>query len=358
MNIIDSLYIAWAIASKDIVDALKHKSTRVNIIVLVGLVAFFYWGLGVRPFDQQVDVVVYDQGQSRLLAERAELSGGAVLTFAGASSLEEMERMMAYRDLGLVLPADFEQELQSGGEPVLSGYIPWVHRARTAALEAQYSAQLAELLNRPVQVRIGENHVIPRSGNLGIAATAAFHVMFAAFWMSLSIVPHLMLEERRARTMDALLVSPAGPGQVILGKAMAGMFYAILGGAFALLLNRAYIVDWGLALLAFLCSALFSIGLALVMGSLVRSAQQWVIWAQPVVFLLIVPAFFAQEPNLAAGLRAVLAWLPTTALTGIFGLAMSATVPPALFLRDLAVVLACIALVYATVVWQVRRSDR
>ena len=35
----DTQYIAWAVASEDIVDALKNKATRTNILVILGFVA-------------------------------------------------------------------------------------------------------------------------------------------------------------------------------------------------------------------------------------------------------------------------------------------------------------------------------
>ena len=354
----DSLYIGWTIASKDIVDALKNKATRTNIILLVGLVAFFYWGLTVRPFDKRIDVVVYDEGSSSLAVERAELEDGSVFAFYEASSIQEMQRLMAFRDLGLVVPADFDQILESGGEPTLTGYVFWVRRAKATELESKYTEQFTELVGQPVRVSIGENFVIPQPDVLGIASSAGFHLLFAVFWMAFSVVPHLMFEERQTKTMDALLVSPASAGQVVLGKALAGSFYVVLSGGLAFALNGAYVTNWGLALLGFLASALFAIGLALAVGSFARSQQQLALLAQPVVFVLLLPAFFAQEPNLAAGLKAVISWLPTVALTNVFGLSLSSGAPLAQLLLNLAIALGSTALVYAVVIWQVRRSDR
>ena len=65
-KIADALYFAWAIALKDVRDAFKNRATRTNILVLVGLVVFFYWMSNLRPFDTRVNVVVLDQGSSSL----------------------------------------------------------------------------------------------------------------------------------------------------------------------------------------------------------------------------------------------------------------------------------------------------
>jgi hypothetical protein len=40
-NLMDTLYIAWIIGSKDILDALKNKSSRANILLMIGMVVFF-----------------------------------------------------------------------------------------------------------------------------------------------------------------------------------------------------------------------------------------------------------------------------------------------------------------------------
>ena len=60
-TLMDTLYIAWIIGTKDILDALKNKSTRANIMLMIGMVVFFYWLGSLRPFDKDVSVVVYDE---------------------------------------------------------------------------------------------------------------------------------------------------------------------------------------------------------------------------------------------------------------------------------------------------------
>jgi ABC-type Na+ efflux pump permease subunit len=185
-----------------------------------------------------------------------------------------------------------------------------------------------------------------------------FHILFVTLFVAITLVPALMIEEKRTKTLDALLVSPAGDGQVVMGKALAGLFYILLSGGLFFVLNWAYITNWGLALLAFLGCAMFSIGLALAMGSFIQSRKHMLIWMLPVMFVLIIPAFFSQEPNLAPGLKAIFAWLPTTALVRIFQFAMSSHAPVDQLLFDLVISLASIALVFGVVIWHVRRSDR
>ncbi|MFX0145152.1 MAG: ABC transporter permease [Candidatus Hodarchaeota archaeon] len=355
-NFTDSLYMAWAIGSKDIVDALKNKNTRTNIVLLIFIVAFFYWSSTPRPFDKKIDVAIYDEGNSSLTDLPTQLGDGYRFEFYEASSLQEMERMMGYKQLGIVILSDFDQVLESGGEPELAGYILWVHRTRVPDLELKYSDKFGELIGQPVRVNIGENFVIPQPDVE--TSTVQFTILFAVFWMAITVVPFLMMEEKQTRTMDALLVSPASAGQVIMGKAIAGAFYLLLSGGVFFALNWAYVTHWGLALLAFLCTALFSLGVALALGVFIKSPQQIRLWMFPIVGILLVPAFFALEPNLTANLKAVFSWLPTTALVKMFQFAISSHAPLSELLKDLAIALGSTALVFAIVIWKVQRADR
>ena len=354
--ITNNLYLAWAIGIKDIVDALKNKNTRTNIILMIGLVLFFYWAGSIRPWDKSIEVIVFDKGVSGLFDGTIELSDDYEIRNIEVSSLEQMERNMRFEHLGLVVPADFEESLASGEEAVLTGYVLWRFRGKVAELEMQLTAKFSELLGQPVRVEIGDNIVIP-SPNIETTNTN-MHILFAVFFMAISLVPYLMMEEKQTKTMDALLVSPASAGLVVMGKAIAGLFYVLISGGVFFALNWIYITNWGLALLAFLCTALFSIGLSLLIGSFVKSPQQMSFWMLPIMFLLVVPAFFSQEPNLAAKLKGVIGWLPTSALVEIFQFAMSSSTPMDQFIMDIAVILGSTALIFTILVWKVRRADR
>jgi ABC-2 type transport system permease protein len=352
---IDSLYIAWAIASKDILDVLKNWSTLINLIVIIGLVVFFYWASTVRPWDKRMEVTVYDESNNGLTDLPTELNDGYNFVFTEADSLEDLQRKVRYEALGVVIPPNFEQILASGGEPAITGYILWAFRGQVDELETLYSEKFSELLGQPVNVQIGENFIIPDP--YVDTSTVNFHILFATLFIAINLVPALMMEEKRTKTLDALLVSPASEGQVVLGKALAGLFYVLLAGVVFFSLYNVYVTNWALALFAYLLCALFSIGLALALGSLVQSQQHMMFWMVPIIFLLIVPSFFVGEPFLAPGLKAVIAWLPTTALVKIYGFALSSHTPADQFLFSLTVVVASITLLFGIVIWKIRQSD-
>ncbi len=356
--LLDTLYNAWIIGTKDILDALKNKSSRSNLIIMVGMVGFFSYFSTLRPFDKNVGVVVYDEGNSHLALESASLKDGATYSFREAASLPEMERRMAYQDLGLVLPEGFDQTLTSGGTPTLSGYVFWVNRMKVAELETKYSRAFTEILGRPVQVVIGRNIVIPQADADGDHTSATYLMVYFVFTTALLLIPHLMLEEKQTKTLDALLTSPASPGQVVLGKALAGFFYVLIVGGLGMALFSGYIVSWIMALAAFLGYALLAVGLGLVVGSFIKSTKQLGLWMVVLLLFLAIPPLFYMESNLKPGIRTFLTWLPSSALASLFRYSCSIGVTPAQFLPNLAVALVSIAAVFGLVIWKVRRSDR
>lgn len=360
----DTLYIAFVVAAKDVTDALKNRKTLVNIIATLAILVFFDFMLTSRPYDKTIDVLVYDAGgsaeavASARLSEATRLSDGSEVVPRMAESLEQLQRDLGYKALGLVLPADFTQKLAAAGEPVLTGYVNWSQRARVAELEGIYSRQVSEWLGQPVQVVIGENVVQPGYDTIGGQTSAATYLFFAIFYMAVLVVPFLMIEEKHARTLDALQVSPVSGAQLVLGKALAGLFYVVLAAGLAFWLNRIYVIHWDLAILAALCSAVFSILLALAVGSLLNSPQQMTTWALVVMLVFLVPAWFVHEPNLVPALRAILGWIPSAALATLFRFACSVGAPRSLLLQNLAIVLAYVVLLYGFMIWQMRRADR
>jgi ABC-2 type transport system permease protein len=352
----NSLNVIWSIASKDIVDAMKNKATRTNIILMMGMVVFFYSISTVRPWDKRIEVVVYDEGDSGLFEGSIELSDGYEIRHIEVSSLGQMKRNMRHEHWGLVVPVDFEQTLASGGEPTLTGYILWGWRGKMVELATLYSAKFSELLGQPVRIEIGENIIFPSPD---IQTTMVNqHILMITLFVAITLIPALMMEEKRTKTLDALLVSPTSAGQVVMGKALAGLFYVVLTGGLFFALNWIYVTNWGLALLAFLLCAMFSIGLALAVSSLIQTQQQMALWLAPLMILLIVPAVFAGFSNLAPSLKAIFSWLPTTALAKMFQFSFSTGVTPVQLWANLAIALGWAGLCFAAVVWKVRRSDK
>jgi ABC-2 type transport system permease protein len=346
----------WAIAWKDIADALTNKNTIINILIVIGMVVFFWWGSTPRPFDRRIDVAYFDQGSSTLPAHTEETHDGFQFRFYEVDSPEEISKSMGYKQIGILIPANFDQTLAAGREAVLTGYTMWVYRNSASEMESKYTDLFSRLLGSPVRVEIGDNILLPEPGI--DYNQVNFHVVWAVLFMALMVIPQLMLEEKQTKTMDALMVSPVSPVGLVIGKAMAGLFYILVSGGLYLALNRAYVVNWWLALLAFIFTAIFSIGLALFFSGVVKTPQMIGILMLPVIAVLVLPAMFQQEAFLAPGLRGIFSVVPTSAMVEIMSYAFSSHAPLKELLIDVGISLGSIILIYTGVIWQIRRSDR
>jgi ABC-2 type transport system permease protein len=359
VKLTEHLRIVWAIAAKDMVDAIKNKMT-ISVIVGIGMMMLtgqaFPFLLSLSNISH---VVVYDAGRSRLVAELKESDRYRLLTAESREELDEILLSMNTDVLGLSVPADFDQVLDSGGSAELEGYVVWAARSAAGELKSEMEAYLEERLGQPVSVRVGGNIVYPSAkggGRIGMIASVLVLVLVC---MGGFIIPYLIFEEKQTHTMEALLVSPASVSQIIAGKALAGLFYCLTAAAVALAFNHAVIVHWGLAILAVLCGALLIIAIGLVIGSLFETAQQMSLWiAFPVAALLLPTMLVMVDTRLPPWLEALVPALPTLALARVFMLSFSGSATLVRALPDLAILIGWALPVYAAVVWIVRRSDR
>jgi ABC-2 type transport system permease protein len=359
----ERLRIIWAIAAKDIVDAVKNRTI---LSVVLGMAMLM---LSAQAFPALLKLsaipraVVYDVGNppespSRLLAAMAEDGTYRLTQVDSQQALEEVLAELNAEVLGLVIPAGSEARLDAGEPVVLEGYVAWSRRAAADELAAEMAAYLATLLGTPVQVETTGHLVTPPpegTGTLGMTAAVLALVLITTGGF---LVPYLIFEEKQTHTMDALLVSPASAADIVLGKAVAGLVYCLVAMAVVLAFNHSSVAGWGVAVLAVLVGALLSVGVGLLMGTLFETAQQVGAWMVIPIVILMAPVLLGTLGNLPPLLDAVLPWLPTMALGDLFLLSFSGQATLAHGLPDLALVLAWSVPVYAAVVWRVRRSDR
>jgi ABC-2 type transport system permease protein len=358
----EGLRIVWTIATKDILDALRNRTILFNMgMVFVIMVAYQYLSPVIYAGDG--DIAIYDPAGSRLLAA---LENSPQFVPHRVGSIRELKEEMAKKPrgaLGLAIPADLDQRLASAASgaaaaPELGGYLIWSSRSRATQLKADFERQLTALIGQPVRIEI-EDTVGPQPDSIGPIRMVAVTLVITIILMGVLTVPHLMFEEKQAKTIDALLVSPASIGQVVIGKALAGSFYCLttIGVAFAF--SWAFVTHWGLAIAAALSGALLAVGLGLLLGTFFDDRQQMTIWTLIPGQFLLGPVFLTVfDVILPETLRTVMYWIPTVALAKVFRYAFSDGATLAEVLFHLGIVVISTGLILAAIVWKVRRSDR
>jgi len=184
-------------------------------------------------------------------------------------------------------------------------------------------------------------------------------IMTMMLTIGISLVPFLLFEEKQTKTLDALLVSPAGISQVIIGKALAGFFYVLVTAGIVFAIYWTGVVNWGLASLFVLSIGLFSVALGLVLGSFFERQQEvtGLITLLLVLFIgaMLISMLDLQVPKL---IEAIVPIIPSVALGELFSAAFSADPPLVKTIWNLITVLVISFLLYIMVIWKIRRLDR
>jgi ABC-2 type transport system permease protein len=357
----EDLRIILAITAKDLLDAVKSKTTLSILISALFIVVVYQ----VLPrFERQSDlpvVLAYDVGESDLLAALKRSPNLDVYT--GYTSQAQLERKLAAGDipeLALTIPPGFDQGLGRGEPPPIEGYVQhWVSDSAAAQLKAQAEQEIARLAGQPVTIHLEGNLVYPTPDSGGRSFLTSLAVLIAVTLIGLGLAPHLLIEEKQTRTLDALLVSPARSSHLVIAKTLTGLFYCLLAAAVVLALNANLVLHWGLALAAATLGSLFAVSIGLLLGSLVGSRQVLPIWNMVALTVLLLPLFLAIMRDLLPPVAGdVMYWIPTVTLSRVLRGSFSGDLASMAFSLELLVVAACTAAVMAGVAWTVRRADR
>jgi hypothetical protein len=357
----EKLRIIWAVALKDIVDAVKNKTT---LSIIIG-VAFLMLSGQALPLLLRLEktpaAVVYDAGRSRLLAELKKDRDLRLRAVDSQAGMEETVAESAEVLLGLAIPPDFDQMAGAESAVELEGYVVhWADPAEVQEVKAFFEGRLAGATGQPVQIVIRDQGVYPSPQAGGRPFMAAMSLVVAVVTICGAIVPFLMIEEKETHTLDALLVSPADIGQVVAGKALAGVFYGLTAAGVVVAFNVKLVTHWPMAVVAAACGAAFAVSIGLLLGSLFDNPQSMNLWFGGVILVLLMPLLLTQAmgSNVPALLKTIMPGIPSVRLINVTRVAFSGSVPWGEVLVDLGVVLGSTAILLATVIWRMRRSDR
>ncbi len=351
------LRIIWAITLKDITDAIKNRTILTALLSMFFLIGMYRVLPLLESIGEAPNILVYDAGNSILVALME--NSRTFKAWTGYQSEAHMKEKLANGqapELGLVIPADFD----AGNGTVLQGYVLyWVNEKDAVALKQRVEAEISRLAGRSISIQLEGNTIYMQPDSSGFGLLAGLGMSFTILMIGVSLVPNLMLDEKQGKTIDALLVSPAGPVHVTLAKALAGLFYAAVTIAVALALYNRLITHGWLTLGVMLCGALFAVALGLLLGSLTESRQQLTVLGWGVVILLFLPMMLVMVRNLLpTWLYAILRWTPSVALLEALRISFSHQPTFALYRLPLALILAWTAVLLVSVAWRVRQADR
>ena len=183
-----------------------------------------------------------------------------------------------YPLIGLHIPADFDQVITAGRQVEIQGYVCWSKRHQISDVKPKLEKILTQSLGQPVSIHIKGNIVYPSSDGVLLLSISTINSVLMILMMGIFLVPSLLLEEKETKTIQALLVSPASISQVVVGKALAGLFYILVTAVLIFAISWAEVTHWDMVILFVIGGGFFSVAVGLLLGSFYEKQQDIVGW--------------------------------------------------------------------------------
>lgn len=359
MTLRDHLRLIWTIGSKDIRDVVKNKTTLTIILTALFVVALYRLIPILTSSGTAPEMIIADPGKSEFVLRMADSQAFQVYSRPDLTAMIRRASASEASNLALVVPPGFDRMLAEGHAPTLQGYtLYWVSPEKAAELRQAAENELTHLAGTPVRISAELTPIYPALLDNSLANWAGLALVLVLVF-NLQLIPNLMLEEKQTHTLDALQVSPASAGHLASGKAVTGLFYAILAAGVVLAVYSNLILHWGLMALAVLLGALFITPLGLLIGQKVESRAQLGLWIWIIFIPVLVPALIVLMNELFPRIFVDIAWLiPTGALLHMILSAFSQHIVIKDVIVDVGIVLLWSAPLFGLLVWSLLRMDR
>ena len=165
----EDIRIVWAIISKDLIDALKNKNVISLIVTSLLVVAMYRYLPALTAEDGPPALLVHDAGESEFVAA---LWDSPVVDLYTYESIEDMQYYLTngeVPELGLVIPAGFDEAVESGNPPELQGYaLQLFDDAEILELKRSMEDEFEYLLGVPVTLSIERIPLQPETHGMTI----------------------------------------------------------------------------------------------------------------------------------------------------------------------------------------------
>lgn len=240
-----------------------------------------------------------DAGASHLAELAQELEGVTVRTYPSDAELQQAVETGKV-DMGLALPADFDQQLQAGDGPARLMVYVWGesllrHRLLlgTALAGLARQAQGDDLPVTLTTIPLGDETNVPWEDRL-----LPFIVLMAVMLGGMMIPAASLITEKQKRTLRALIITPATLGDIFVAKGSLGFVISLSMGVIILLLNNALGAQPALLLLVLTLGAGLATTFGVLLGVLMRDMNTLFATVKAMGLLLYAPAIFFLFPSL------------------------------------------------------------
>jgi ABC-2 type transport system permease protein len=350
--------IIWAIAAKDIIDALKNRTL---LIVALGVLLLMLTdpALSLLINRNQPMLVMFAPAGPDIFQS---LEGRDDLRLVLVDSEEQMNSTILQPSqtiIGVILPA--VQGLDPPSPLILEGFTAhWASETKVREHLAFFEAALSEASGYPISIDIDANFLYPSQADSHQFTMISLSLMTMILLMGFALVPYLFIEEKENHTLEALLVSPASFWQLVVGKMIAGTVYCLIAAMIVLLFNDRLVIHWELMVFTVVLATLFAVAVGLVMGMFFDNAASMGLWTSLLTIVLLVSPMVQTMGNdkIPATLQTVFSWLPSSAIYKLFVLAMLGKLSIQPIWQGMLLLVGTTLVLCLLVIWRIRWMDR
>jgi ABC-2 type transport system permease protein len=258
-------------------------------------------------FTDRPELGVFDQGESRVVSILSMTESLDITTYESESAVKKATATGSL-DMGIVLPSDFDSNLQSGVVR-LKAYVWGESQARSRAVipvalaDAVRSVTGSTLPVDVETVALGDERSVPWSDRL-----LPLVVLMGVFYSGLVVPASALINEKQHRTLEALNVTPATVGDVFVAKGAVAVALATFMGVVTLMLSGA-LGDWslsplttgttgGLLFLVLFLGAVMAVEIGLIAGAYVKDMNGLMAVLKSAGILLYAPAIVFMFPQI------------------------------------------------------------
>jgi ABC-2 type transport system permease protein len=355
--------IVWAIFRKDILDAIRNTYIFVALLLPVGMSLLFSVMLPSQNFSNPVfKVAVYDPGHSQIL-EKLRAAAGVDITLVDSAE-QAKARAADGSSIGLVLPSDLDASIAAGEKRDIQLFYD---SGRTVVTQITVNRLLEgflrELAGQQLPARITTVDIAPPAANAAPAFDVAHYMLVLLIVMGtvmtgVFVVPTILVEEKEKQTLQAVLVSPASYADIVIGKSLVGMVYALLSAFILLALNGGFAGAPAVSVATVFLGSLFLVLTGLLLGAIFKTTAQVNTWSSIIMLALLFPAMFVMIQAPPEPIPTLLRIIPTSHISTALNAALSGTVSFAGAGVDLLILAGCAAVVFGAVLWVLRQERR
>ena len=291
---------------KDMKDAIRDSRVLIALVLPLSIGIFYSLTFDDDTGPGKLDATVaYTSPEQTGLPDAIDaIIGQAVdVTYTQVTSADEVRNQVDDEgaDVGLVLPAGFDEAVKAGQQPQLTILTPAdlsiegniVIEALDPALQQMAGVESPAQFQVEAASAPEEEDVLERIGLKSWAVVGAAVMMIGM--VAILVVPVVLAEEAEKKTLDALVLI-ASYTDVIVAKALLGIVYLAVMVPLLMAISRVGVEGKVMFYGAVALVSVALLGFGLLLGSVFRNANQLNTWSGIILLPVIAPAFAIAIP--------------------------------------------------------------